>query len=814
LYFWGLGILETYDLSKVENIIFESIIDEMGNSINCFEWRARRESLPGKVSIINWYAAIADEIEFKKNQIFTDNDSNKYINLSLYPKTDYIGMEYKDYVLAPAKMPIKFDLMIIRGEDKKQCLKYAKSLILPNGLIYLRAENIREEEISKYLEYYAALKIKSDDLSNTNLYIFSKNSKRLHSIAKRINTFNIKGVNIIEYYEVEEACEQSSQPAKAQSDKIDSLSCLFIHKYDQRYLTDIYSNYELSDLNYSEQKNYILNKALHKSDYFSYNLSHLGWETDDMIGNCAELQSAWVREYSDDVTIGKDVLIEQIKRSNPAVVYFTDVSLLTPDLAKEIKKYCKLLVAFSSEYSDTNSSVYAFDLIFSNNLKSIEKYRSLGIASIYQSLGYDERLCAASDKGLENRKYECIYIGSCEKPEEIEFLKAVSEKTNIFIWSEFEINNEIKRWENYKGKISGSRKYELLAQSKIILINECFNQNGDFHTSAYEAAAKRTLNIVDYRDGLGARFEIGEECVAYRSVEEAVALIKYYGANLSEAEVISGNAKSRAASQYSYASIMADCAEYLSRFLLHRTLRNSLTPNYDESEGELISEIHESEQAATSLINTWKSPNLPIKQRAIVQDELKQLYKSSTPPLLFDILKIELKPIVRSGDKIIDIGCASAYYSEAIEYLLSKKIQYHGVDYSEEMIKMAEMFYPKHKFKVADASALPYSDDEFKIAICSGLISYNFEYSKIIAEAARVSSRFVIFHRTPISKRNPTKLYKKRLYSEDFLEIRFNEAEFLDRCLQNNLRLIDSVEYYKDEASDVYESIYLFKKSK
>ncbi len=47
----------------------------------------------------------------------------------------------------------------------------------------------------------------------------------------------------------------------------------------------------------------------------------------------------------------------------------------------------------------------------------------------------------------------------------------------------------------------------------------------------FEATGCGALLITDYKDNLNELFEIGEEIVAYRSPEEAAALIKYYLSN-------------------------------------------------------------------------------------------------------------------------------------------------------------------------------------------------------------------------------------------------------------------------------------------
>lgn len=53
------------------------------------------------------------------------------------------------------------------------------------------------------------------------------------------------------------------------------------------------------------------------------------------------------------------------------------------------------------------------------------------------------------------------------------------------------------------------------------------------------------------------------------------------------------------------------------------------------------------------------------------------------------------------------------------------------------------------------------------------------DYRTAIAETARVSSQFVIFHRTPVVIGQPEKIYRKTAYGVETLEIHFDEAEFV-----------------------------------
>lgn len=73
---------------------------------------------------------------------------------------------------------------------------------------------------------------------------------------------------------------------------------------------------------------------------------------------------------------------------------------------------------------------------------------------------------------------------------------------------------------------------------------------------------------------------------------------------------------------------------------------------------------------------------------------------------------------VADNEKVLDSGCGNGRLYELFK---EKTISYYGVDFSEELIKIARKHYPQFKFQVADALNLPFSanffDKVFSIAV-------------------------------------------------------------------------------------------------
>ena len=70
----------------------------------------------------------------------------------------------------------------------------------------------------------------------------------------------------------------------------------------------------------------------------------------------------------------------------------------------------------------------------------------------------------------------------------------------------------------------------------------------------------------------------------------------------------------------------------------------------------------------------------------------------------------KLAELVQAEEKILDSGCANG---RLYEILKEKKIDYYGIDISENLIKIAQNKYPEAKFQVANALNLPFQDNFF-----------------------------------------------------------------------------------------------------
>ena len=248
------------------------------------------------------------------------------------------------------------------------------------------------------------------------------------------------------------------------------------------------------------------------------------------------------------------------------------------------------------------------------------------------------------------------------------------------------------------------------------------------------------------------------------------------------------------------------CVEILERHLKYRT---HTYPPVDwsriSSDYAPISEA----QVTEDMVKAWQSEEIPNRQRALVQTELAEMYQGRAPKV-YTVLVDALRPYATEGLRVLEIGCASGYYSEILEYLLDVDLRYTGADYSEPLIRMAHWAYPRTRFAVADGARLPFPDRQFDVSISSGILPHTPNFQAHISETARVADRIVVAHRTPICRHRQTQFQKKLAYGIETVELIFNEEEILAAFERADLRLTSAVEYFASPAEDNYTLTYVF----
>jgi len=108
---------------------------------------------------------------------------------------------------------------------------------------------------------------------------------------------------------------------------------------------------------------------------------------------------------------------------------------------------------------------------------------------------------------------------------------------------------------------------------------------------------------------------------------------------------------------------------------------------------------------------------------------------------------------VRSGDRILDVGCGSGHYLVSLRKYIHCPFEYVGVDATPQYLERARRAFPEIEFVQGDIFDLPFSDSEFDIVICNNVLLHLPSIRKPLRQLARVAKREFIV-RTLIGTRS------------------------------------------------------------
>jgi len=98
---------------------------------------------------------------------------------------------------------------------------------------------------------------------------------------------------------------------------------------------------------------------------------------------------------------------------------------------------------------------------------------------------------------------------------------------------------------------------------------------------------------------------------------------------------------------------------------------------------------------------------------------------------------------LKEGDRFLEVGCGSGHIYRYLTELV--KVDYTGVDCSEEMLKIGRAAFPGVDFRKGDGYKLEFPDGSFKAVAAIDVLQHVPDVLGIIRELIRVSSDLVFF---------------------------------------------------------------------
>ena len=784
---WGSG---------ASTVFFSGLTQQKSN------WLALEHSL-------DWYKEVAKMLEkFSSPGVMVKHIQNDLDYLE--GKDDGTYKQFENYINYPSQSDLQpFNIVIVDGRARVECMKIGWKVLEEQGVMILHDAQ-RQEYIPGIPEQAFTIRIINPDVYSEgylSTLFMCKSRYYAEELLKKLQC-QLPATILIE--------TSLSEPQQYNS-SIDSNKtpvCVFLNTYYFGFLQSHYQkNPGLEKNTYQQQLQSLRMEKFGDSDFYSKGIQSSGWKAEDLIINCEPLQLAWAKEkgcHQEDLL---DILVEQIKQLRPDVVYFQDLNYATPEIFRALKVYTRLIIGQIASPIPANANLPAFDIIISSFPHFVERFRNQGITAYYQPLAFSEEL--KGEKDWQSRNHDVSFVGgiSIAHTEGTKLLEQLALNTPIEFWGYGleSLSDDSPIRAKHHGEVWGREMFEVLQGSKIT-INRHIDvaENYANNMRLFEATGSGALLITDYKDNLDELFEIGKEIVVYRSSEECIALIHYFLLHPEHAAQIAKQGQQRTLREHCYQARLAKTAEILERHLRYKWYERPLAVdleavscNYTDTS---ISDISESQEIA------WKSNMIPIRQRALIQKELKGLYENNIP-FHYHVLAESLKSIASNHCKIAEIGCASGYYYEILEYLLGLEIDYLGVDFSKPLLEMAKNYYPKAKFCNADGANTPFASRQFDIVISSCVLLHVKHYLSHLIETTRIADKYIVLHRTPISRQKETRFFNKTAYGIDTFEIRFNENEIVLAVINLGFELIGCYEISVNEMSDEYDVTYVFKRT-
>lgn len=590
--------------------------------------------------------------------------------------------------------------------------------------------------------------------------------------------------------------------------------CVFLNTCYDAFLAHHYRQTPtLTQADYATQLRSLNQTCFGDSDFYSEGLRKAGIEAYDLVVNCAPLQQAWATQHGCSES-GWNLVARQLEALCPDIVYVQDMAGTPGELLAYLKQRGTMIVGQIACAVTTPIPFGLYDIVISSFPHFVDVLRQHGVCSYYQPLAFEPKvLSRLPQPSYAGRDIEVSFVGGISSFHQTggALLEKLCAETPIRVWG-YGIHNvppQSATASRHQGEAWGLEMFSLLNRSKITINrhSEAASVNAN-NMRLFEATGCGALLITDYKDNLNELFSIGSEVVAYRSPEECVALVRYYLSRPAEAEAIARAGQARTLRDHSYGQRMLKSGEILKRHVKHR--RTSLpAPPLD-----LISTGFRSlsgQPAEARLLEGWKDASVARSQRGLVEQEIAALFAGRTPAP-FQVACDLLRPVTKPSATVLEIGCSSGYYYEALEYLLKRPLRYTGVDYSEHMIAMAKEFYPEANFAVADGAALPFAAGSFDIVISGSVLLHCPNYPDHIAETCRVAKDTVLLHRTPITHSGTTCFFEKSAYGVPTVEVWFSESEILALFERAGFRCQARNEYARNPAHQMSEVSYLLRR--
>ncbi len=255
------------------------------------------------------------------------------------------------------------------------------------------------------------------------------------------------------------------------------------------------------------------------------------------------------------------ILEAQIAAFRPTVLYNHDPGGISADWLRSVVPPDCALVAQIASPRDPSTNWHAYDLVISSLPNFVAAFRREGVPAEYMPLAFEPSVMQSI--GAVTRDVALSFVGSISPAhsERLRFLETVATQSEIAVWADGveRLAPESALRKRRHGAVLGADMFRVLARSQLTLNKHIDISDGYANNMRlFEATGTAACLITDWKENLHELFEPGKEVLAYRSAEECLDLIRYYGAHPVERAAIAQAGRERCLRDHSYERRMAE----------------------------------------------------------------------------------------------------------------------------------------------------------------------------------------------------------------------------------------------------------------
>jgi len=195
--------------------------------------------------------------------------------------------------------------------------------------------------------------------------------------------------------------------------------------------------------------------------------------------------------------------------------------------------------------------------------------------------------------------------------------------------------------------------------------------------------------------------------------------------------------------------------------------------------------------AWAALNRAWQSTSLPSRQLQLVEGQLAKWRTGSSIREFHSVSEL-LEFTKPHSDRILEVGCSSGYYSQVIKHM-RPSMRYVGIDYSFDFCELGRTRFKANGLVCGNALQLPFRDRAFPIVMSGSVLLHIRDWKAALKETMRLSSEYVILHRTPVLDAK-TQTLTKKAYGRWMVEWAFRETELIEGCFASGFSLVRTID--------------------